>query len=106
LSRLTGLTSTVQLKVVQTLNRESIDKYRIQILAKDGGTPAKVGTLNVNIAVADVADTVTIVELMTTSSASVTLYRSLLNLGDSSFTSATAIFTFYNRSQNRRYQNN
>ena len=53
---LDGLTSTVQLKVVQTLNRESIDKYRIQILAKDGGTPAKVGTLNVNIAVADVND--------------------------------------------------
>jgi hypothetical protein len=53
---LDGLTSTVQLKVVQTLNRESIDKYRIQILAKDGGTPAKDGTLNVNIVIVDIIE--------------------------------------------------
>lgn len=53
---LDGLTSTVQLKVIGTLDRETVDNYKLQILAKDGGIPPKVGILNVNIAVDDVND--------------------------------------------------
>ncbi|VDI37920.1 protocadherin delta 1 [Mytilus galloprovincialis] len=53
---LDGQTTTVWLKVIRTLDREVKDSYKIQILAKDGGNPAKIGTLDVNLVVDDVND--------------------------------------------------
>jgi len=48
--------SSVQIILTEELDRETIDHYDIQVIATDGGSPPKNGTLHVNVTVADVND--------------------------------------------------
>ncbi|KAL4229885.1 hypothetical protein ACF0H5_010276 [Mactra antiquata] len=47
---------TVKLILGEKLDREKKDKYNVMIVAKDGGTPPKFGTVSVNITVTDEND--------------------------------------------------
>ncbi|XP_060083689.1 protocadherin-9-like [Ylistrum balloti] len=49
-------TSIVQLMVKEPLNREVQDFYQITVIAKDGGSPPKSGTLQANISISDIND--------------------------------------------------
>lgn len=47
------LPTSLKLKLVDTLDREIKDKYRLFVLAKDSGTPKRTGTLTIDITVED-----------------------------------------------------
>ncbi|KAI8798409.1 protocadherin-9 [Biomphalaria glabrata] len=49
-------TSQVYLVTKQNLDRETIDSYKLIVVAKDGGTPQRSGTLTVNVVVDDFND--------------------------------------------------
>lgn len=49
-------TSDLSIILESKLNREAKDTYMIQVIAKDGGSPAKQSILNVHISVTDVND--------------------------------------------------
>ncbi len=51
-----GQPSKLQLKLLQSLDREQRDFYRINIIAYDGGSPPELGSMEVNIVVADSND--------------------------------------------------
>lgn len=48
--------SVVRLVVSQKLDRETVDRYQLKIVAEDGGDPKLTGTLNLNITITDVND--------------------------------------------------
>ena len=48
--------AVVKLKVLQQLDREREDFYRVKIIARDGGKPQRSGSVIINITVADVND--------------------------------------------------
>ncbi|XP_036365282.1 uncharacterized protein LOC115219379 [Octopus sinensis] len=48
--------SSLKIVLKETLDREIKDTYLLQVIAKDGGSPAKQGILNINISVIDVND--------------------------------------------------
>lgn len=49
-------TSDLNLRLIQSLDRELVEKYTIYVSALDGGDPPKSGTLTVNISVTDIND--------------------------------------------------
>lgn len=49
-------TFEVHLKLNKALDREQTDHYKLLVLAKDGGSPSKTGTLTININVLDIND--------------------------------------------------
>ena len=51
-----GRPSKIQLKLLQSLDREERDFYRVNIIAYDGGEPPELGVMEVNIAVGDAND--------------------------------------------------
>ena len=51
-----GRPSKLQLKLLQGLDREERDFYRVNIIAYDGGEPPELGVMEVNIAVGDAND--------------------------------------------------
>ncbi len=55
-STATDGTVEVRLLQVSTLDRESRDTYELQIIAIDGGDPARSGSMDVNIVVSDAND--------------------------------------------------
>ncbi|KAK0064855.1 protocadherin-9 [Biomphalaria pfeifferi] len=48
--------SNLFLRVVKELDRESVSKYSVKIIARDGGVPPKEGVLNLDIVVDDIND--------------------------------------------------
>eukprot|EP00106_Octopus_bimaculoides_P013935 XP_014781377.1 PREDICTED: protocadherin alpha-3-like [Octopus bimaculoides] len=45
--------SSLKIVLKESLDREIKDTYLLQVIAKDGGSPAKQGVLNINISIAD-----------------------------------------------------
>ncbi|XP_014782969.1 protocadherin alpha-3, partial [Octopus bimaculoides] len=48
--------SSLKIVLKESLDREIKDTYLLQVIAKDGGSPAKQGILNINISIIDVND--------------------------------------------------
>ena len=55
-SRKTDGTFDVKLALAKSLDREAVDKFQLQIVAEDGGVPAKSGSVDISIIVLDVND--------------------------------------------------
>lgn len=49
-------TASIQIMVSGELDRETRDHYNIELIAKDGGTPPKIGILPIDISITDVND--------------------------------------------------
>ncbi|XP_052828949.1 cadherin-related tumor suppressor-like [Octopus bimaculoides] len=48
--------SSLKIVLKESLDREVKDTYLLQVIAKDGGSPAKQGVLNINISITDLND--------------------------------------------------
>ncbi|XP_025086687.1 LOW QUALITY PROTEIN: protocadherin-7-like [Pomacea canaliculata] len=59
----TSMDLALALSVRERLDRETVDFYRLTVLAKDAGTPVRSGTLTVNVQVGDVNDHAPVWEL-------------------------------------------
>jgi hypothetical protein len=52
----------LKLVLLKQLDREDIDTFKLEVLAKDGGDPVRTGTLTINIMVADDNDNTPVFE--------------------------------------------